>query len=249
MGVFISHISEEASIALTLKEWIESTFLGQWEVFVSSDSDDIPAGSKWLDKIDSALENARVLVILCSAASTKRPWINFEAGCAWIKRVSIIPVCHSGMTKSRLLIPLSLFQALDIDDDDFPQALFCGLAKHLGVKRLPQIDYRAFHHAISQALAAVSAAGEEADESVAAPQSEARELGEIETRILTLIAELGDKGSSPHSLAGRLQMPKPKVDYYLEKMNNAGLLQSNFWGDTFYLDQNGRAYLVEHGLL
>ena len=56
MNVFISHISEEAHIAKVLKEWIESSFLGQCDVFVSSDKEDIPAGSKWLDQIDTALE-------------------------------------------------------------------------------------------------------------------------------------------------------------------------------------------------
>lgn len=249
MSVFISHISEEAPIALVLKAWIESSFLGQRDVFVSSDSADIPAGSKWLDKIDDALEHARVLIVLCSPASIRRPWVNFEAGCAWIKRVPILPVCHSGMTKSGLPIPLSLFQALDVTDNDFPQDLFHSLAKHLGVKRLPRIDYRAFYDDISQVFGTVSLVREELVGDAPALWGEDLEVDEIETRILTLIVELGDKGSSPHSLAGRLQMAKPKVDYYLEKMKNAGLLRSNFWGDTFYLDQNGRAYLVERGLL
>jgi hypothetical protein len=58
MKLFISHISEEASLALVLKDWIESSFAGQCQVFVSSDKDDIPAGSRWLDEIDKALVGA-----------------------------------------------------------------------------------------------------------------------------------------------------------------------------------------------
>ena len=34
MKVFISHIAEEAALASVLKDWIESTFLGQVDVFV-----------------------------------------------------------------------------------------------------------------------------------------------------------------------------------------------------------------------
>ena len=77
MKIFISHISEEAPIALVLKNWIESSFIGQCDVFVSSDLDDIPAGSKWLKKIEQALDSAVVIVVLCSPLSLLKPWINF----------------------------------------------------------------------------------------------------------------------------------------------------------------------------
>ena len=158
--MFISHNSEEAPIAIILKEWIERTFLGQWKVFASSDSDSIPAGSKWFDEIDSALDSTKVLVILCSPASISRPWINFEAGCGWIKRVPIIPICHSGLTKSRLPMPLSLCEGLDIDESNFAQTLFNSLAKHFKVKSVPQIDYSAFQNELSDALTKVSSAAE-----------------------------------------------------------------------------------------
>ena len=49
--VFISHITEEAELALKLKELIESSFLEMIEVFVSSDETSISAGSRWLDNI------------------------------------------------------------------------------------------------------------------------------------------------------------------------------------------------------
>ncbi|HYR02507.1 MAG TPA: toll/interleukin-1 receptor domain-containing protein, partial [Syntrophobacteria bacterium] len=85
MRVFISHISEEAPLAHVLKDWIESSFAGQCDVFVSSDKDDIPAGSKWLEEIESALGSASALIVLCSPSSLSRPWISFETGCGWIK--------------------------------------------------------------------------------------------------------------------------------------------------------------------
>ena len=45
MKVFISHVSEEAPLALVLKEWIENSFLGQVDVFVSSIRVECQAGS------------------------------------------------------------------------------------------------------------------------------------------------------------------------------------------------------------
>ena len=62
MRVFISHIAEEAPLALTLKNLIESTFSGQLDVFASSDSEDIPPGARWLQRITDALaESTREL--------------------------------------------------------------------------------------------------------------------------------------------------------------------------------------------
>ena len=97
MIVFISYISEEKSLALVFKKWIESSFLGQITVFVSSDPQSIPAGNKWREDITSALNESKLLIILYSPRSKTRPWISFEAGCGWIKDIPIIPICHSNL--------------------------------------------------------------------------------------------------------------------------------------------------------
>ena len=64
--VFISHITEEAELALKLKDLIESSFLGMIEVFVSSDETSISAGARWLDNITESLSNCSIELILCS---------------------------------------------------------------------------------------------------------------------------------------------------------------------------------------
>jgi hypothetical protein len=69
MNIFISDILEETSIAEILKDWIESTFLGQCEVFASSDKADLPAGNKWIGGTDQALDSAVVFLVLCSPTS------------------------------------------------------------------------------------------------------------------------------------------------------------------------------------
>lgn len=139
--IFISHIHEEAKIALVLKKYIELAFAGQCSVFVSSDSDDIPVGRQWLAEIDSALNTSKVLINICSPISIHRPWINFEMGCGWIKRIPIIPICHSGLKKNELPPPISRFQALEIDQKDFLQLLFSSLSKEFGFVESPDISY------------------------------------------------------------------------------------------------------------
>ena len=159
LRVFISHISEEAPIAQVLKKWIESSFAGRTEVFVGSDKDDIPAGSRWLEVIDSAVGSASVLIVLCSPSSLSRPWINFETGGAWLKRIPIIPVCHSGQKKGSLPSPISMLQALEMDDENFVIDLLSSLAKHLGFGKIPRIDQTAMRKELIETAGGVVRGG------------------------------------------------------------------------------------------
>ena len=156
MRVFISHVTREASLASVLKTWIESAFLGQVDVFVSSEGDDITAGDQWFRQIEDALAGAKMLLIICSPSSVYRPWINFEAGAGWIKEVPVIPVCHSGMTKSALPAPLSFFQGLDAEEADFANKLVTALTKNLGFPREPRIPYQEMTAEIRDALLKVA---------------------------------------------------------------------------------------------
>lgn len=140
MKVFLSHIHEESIVAKVLKDWIESTFSGQIEVFVSSDIKDVPAGSRWLSEIDSALTSSSLFVMLCSPTSISRSWINFEAGCAWTKKVPLMPVCHSGMLKNLLPSPISTFQAIEIESRRFVDDFFESLKIHFKIPKLPRIS-------------------------------------------------------------------------------------------------------------
>jgi hypothetical protein len=153
-GIFVSHITAEAPIALVLKNWITSTFSGQCEVFVSSDQGDLLAGTRWLVQLEQAMESAKVFLVLCSPASVHRPWINFETGCAWIRHVPTIPLCHSGQTTGTLPSPLSALQALEIEASDFTQVFLSSLARHLDIATIPQISHAEMAAELQSALAA-----------------------------------------------------------------------------------------------
>jgi hypothetical protein len=139
--VFISHITEESELAKILSEEIKSSFLGLLDTFVSSDGESLPAGGRWLDSIDAALTNSAIQISLCSPQSIKRPWINFEAGASWIRRIPVVPLCHSGLSKSGLPIPLVMLQGADLDNAEDLKVVFAGLAKILGAAKTPAIDY------------------------------------------------------------------------------------------------------------
>ena len=71
-NVFVSHITEEAPIALELKSFIETTFLGTISVFASTDVHDLTPGSRWLDRIEKALKESTLLLIIFSPSSGMR---------------------------------------------------------------------------------------------------------------------------------------------------------------------------------
>ena len=139
--VFISHITEESELAKILSEEIKSSFLGLLDTFVSSDGESLPAGGRWLDSIDTALTNSAIQISLCSPQSIKRPWINFEAGASWIRRIPVVPLCHSGLSKSGLPIPLVMLQGADLDSAEDLKVVFAELAKVLGAAKTPEINY------------------------------------------------------------------------------------------------------------
>ncbi len=95
--IFISHISEEKAPAAQLKRALTRDFLGLVDVFVSSDTESISAGEEWLQSVAKALRECAAVVILCSPESVKRPWINVEAGAAWMRDIPLVPVCHLGL--------------------------------------------------------------------------------------------------------------------------------------------------------
>lgn len=138
MNVFISHITEESQVALELKKFIERKFLKQIAVFASSDVHDLTPGERWLTKIDEALRESNVLLVICSPSSLSRPWINFEVGCGWIKNIEIIPVCHSGQRKDQLPFPFSTFQSLQAEDENFGNQLLEALATHFKWEKVPK---------------------------------------------------------------------------------------------------------------
>lgn len=138
--IFISHISSETELAQSLKNSLKKHFLGLLDIFVSSDKETIQAGTKWLDEVDTALKSADFQIVLCSNESVGRPWVNFEAGAAWIRGIPVIPLCHSGLRPTDLPTPLSMLQAVECSKPDALYKLYDIVAKTLGVD-VPGIDF------------------------------------------------------------------------------------------------------------
>jgi len=252
--IFISHISEEAGLAAVLKDWIESTYLGQVSVFVSSDPVDISAGEKWLDKIDNALETSGLLISLYSSASVDRPWISFEAGCAWIRQIPIIPICHSGLTVTALPQPLSAFQALDINTPDFGKQFFSAISRIFGYSKQPKISFSEFGEEIKTALA-LQTHGSDGVEHHASRSHSPTVLTKNQITILRELAGAKDNGQSPvneHSLAGIVSLKPTVLTHEIKHLIDMRFVHDHLrvGGPIAYsIIDKGISYLVEEKLI
>lgn len=111
--IFISHIHEHGKLSSVLTDEIAGLLLGGVDFFVSSDRVSITGGDKWLDKVETALKNAAIVMVICTKESVHRPWVNFEAGGAWMIKKRVVPLCFGGFQPSDLPQPLASRQAYD----------------------------------------------------------------------------------------------------------------------------------------
>lgn len=250
MNVFISHITEEAEVARIMKEWIESTFLGQHEVFVSSDSESIPAGTKWLDEITKAITNSKIILLLCSPGSINRPWINFEAGCGWARSIPVIPICYGGLTRGKLPPPINALQALDFDES-LPEKLFSALIKHLEINRLPRISYTEMYQELDAAIDGRKIAEEKQCFEASSEISSDPELSGEKLKILEFLSTVSESIELP-SIARATGLNPQRVNFYLVELSESDYVYTayNMMSPTSYrLAHKGREILFKLELI
>ena len=129
----MSFIHEEEYDVSQVRYFIHSVLGYAIESFMSSDQSIIYAGEDWMDKIFTELKSAKVLLSMLSPTSITRPWINFEAGAAWMKDTKVIPVCFRGQMIGNLPKPYSSLQAVDISTHDGAYYLVKSIAHYLGL--------------------------------------------------------------------------------------------------------------------
>ena len=132
--IFISFIHEESQTAEALQKFVNQILSGKARAFLSSDTFQVYAGEDWLRRIFEELETAKVVLLLLSDASVKRPWVNFEAGAGWFTKKKVIPVCIKGMEKEKLPKPYSSLQAVNLKYFDEQLYLIRSIAHHLGLE-------------------------------------------------------------------------------------------------------------------
>jgi TIR domain len=141
LKVFLSHMTVESKLGDVLKQHLSHDFIGLVDVFISSGRTSILAGSPWLKDIKKALNEASLQIVLCSNESVSRPWINFEVGAAHLRGITIIPLCHSGLTPDQLPEPLGEFEGIVASSPDGMKKLYDRISQMLG-SAVPNVDFQ-----------------------------------------------------------------------------------------------------------
>ena len=210
MKIFISHISEEALFALLLKDFIESTFLGQCEVSLSSNAGHSEASAKWLAELDDTHTSAELLFVLCSPKSIRQPWMHFEFGSAWTRKIPITCICHSGQSKSGLPAHLRTFSSFEADDHDFMEQLLNGLATLLGIERLPRLSYDTMKAEMRATLASITPDAYSDDAAAVAEEVKPKEEDPKEEEKAPLKAAPREDQKKEEKKEKKAKPPRPK---------------------------------------
>jgi hypothetical protein len=132
-SIFMSFIHEEESAASTLSFFIRHIFGHSIDTFMSSDKNAIFAGEDWMERVFDELKTTKILISLLSPTSVGRPWINFEAGAAWMGNAVVLPLCIGGLTIAKLPKPYSSLQAIEFDTTEGAYYLVSSIAHHLDI--------------------------------------------------------------------------------------------------------------------
>ncbi len=113
----MSYFSDEESDAQDLSDHLSKVFKkDELEVFIYSSWESIAPGDQWEEKVMEGLVSADALLVLMSHDALTRPWINFEIGVAWAKKIRILLLCHKGMIPAALPSPYNRLQAINLNE-------------------------------------------------------------------------------------------------------------------------------------
>lgn len=248
--IFLSHVSHEDSLAEVLKKWIQYAFDKRVTVFVSSAIDDMPAGITWLDRLRKELSGSKALIVLCSPSSVTRPWVLLESGGAWVRKIPIISICHSGQKKENLPPPLSFFQALEISPPSFFPHLLRSLSKQLELGEPLRPDQKLIAEEIKAARKKIKkpVTTRTSGKAIHKPRKKsARVIRNL--IILKKIAKTNDEDCTWSKLARALQMDPNELDIHLRYLTNHEFLTRRKirGGDFLYhTTDKGLDYIVMH---
>src|SRR5664279_2293116 len=133
--IFVSYWAGEQGVATSLYDFVTTSLPDKTTIFMA-DSGTIRAGDNWLDIIKRELKESKVVLSILSNDSIKRPWINFEAGAAWIDKI-LIPLCFGALEKGMMPAPYNQLQALQLREPLDAHRLVEDLYWHLALGKPP----------------------------------------------------------------------------------------------------------------
>ena len=170
--IFLSHVAQDSTIAVHLKDALVRAYAGAVTIFVSSDDQSIPGGSAWFTQISDNLKNARLVLTLVTRNSLAAPWIYFESGGAHLRGIPVAPLLLRDLDFKDLPPPLSLLQGRCLTRGDDVKRLLTDIDRHSGLSG-QNFDVDRFIHGLDVLLALKddgTSLPEESDPSISAEE-------------------------------------------------------------------------------
>lgn len=105
--IFISYSYNDKSWVTEFVSALKEAGIKTW-----FDAHDITPGERWDEKIQQALRESSIIVVILSENSVESPWTFFELGAAIADNKRIIPVLIGDIESRRIPILLRRFQSL-----------------------------------------------------------------------------------------------------------------------------------------
>jgi DNA-binding CsgD family transcriptional regulator len=243
-------------VALHLRGWLP-VVLPFVEPWVSSQ--DIPKGSRWSKEIAAELDATDVGILCVVPSNTNEPWLLFEAGALSksMDQARVHPFLL-GVETEELPGPLRQFQATRFEKADV-RKLVTDINASAETGRLPSENLarnfetcwpdldRRLQPLANEARATPAAAVAAEVEQVPPPAT----LTDEDISVLRLMCDSGSR-VFPKDAGEQLGIHPERVRFLMERLEKLGLVHAahNYvYGTSWYLSSDGRATLVERGLL
>lgn len=132
--VFLSHFSEEQSLAEFVQDYLCRVFGERDLVFRSSDSASIPTGHDSYLRIIQVLGEAKVFVALISKYGAPRPWLNFETGFVSARRIPLFPVLVRNTLPLDVPLPMGRLQLRLLKEESVIDEIVEAISKATGAQ-------------------------------------------------------------------------------------------------------------------
>lgn len=157
---FLSHAAEDARLAGVLRRLIEQCSLGLATVWFSSDTaptGGVAPGSPWFDQLVTKIDTSTAFLALVTPTSVANLWLHYEAGCAAIKNLPIVPVV-AGLSVNDVRMPLSLYNAYNVAQPETLKTFLMRLFEAHGIPYHPDMLETPIQNTVREINAALDAA-------------------------------------------------------------------------------------------
>lgn len=253
--VFISWSgSESYALAVAVHDWLP-TVLPEVKPWMSSK--DIAKGKRWNSEIDGSLERTSFCIVCLTPGVAREPWINFEAGAVSkiVQGSYVSPLLWHVSVDSLGGLPVSMFQCTQFTKKDVCQlieTINVATGLQIPVERIRRnLDYS--WDKLNQQVRDICISD---DDDSHIDESETRngdatpkeKLDSVAEQILTVIAGKDDYPMDVDEVRTEVLHTPSRTRHYLDRLVAGGYLSKDDDYESYALTENGRAYVVEHGL-